>query len=137
MTASPAPRQKIRLNIRVDLAGGRSVGPGKVALLEAIVQKGSLSEAARSLGMSYRRAWLLLDDLNRSFNESVARTAVGGTRGGGAVLTAFGLELITQYRGFEREAEGLARRRLGKFETRSTQSGRLVRTARRAKRASQ
>ena len=71
-------RQKIRLNIRLDLAGGCSVGAGKVALLEEIAQKGSLSEAARSLGMSYRRAWLLLDDLNKSFADSVATTAAGG-----------------------------------------------------------
>src|SRR5689334_21952254 len=105
MTASLSfDRRKIRLNIRVDLSGGRSVGPGKIALLEAIEKKGSLSEAARALEMSYRRAWLLLDDLNKSFDESVVTTAVGGNQGGGAVLTPFGRELIRQYRGFERDA---------------------------------
>lgn len=128
-------RQKIRLNIRLDLAGGCSVGPGKVALLEGIAREGSLSEAARSLGMSYRRAWMLLDDLNKSFAESVATTAAGGSHGGGAVLTQFGADLIGQYRGFERDAERLAQRRLGKFEPRVRTSGRSELAARKARRA--
>jgi len=101
-----------QLRLRIDFAPGCSVGPGKVALLEAIQRSGSLSEAARQLGMSYRRAWLLLDELNRSFTEPVVTTAVGGANGGGAVLTPSGLRLIEAFRVVEREANTLARKRL-------------------------
>src|SRR5262245_48267492 len=84
-----------RLRLRIDFAPGCSVGPGKVGLLEAIQRCGSLSEAARQLGMSYRRAWLLLAELNRSFNQPLVTTSVGGTDGGGAVLTASGEAVIS------------------------------------------
>jgi len=102
----------LQLRLRIDFAPGCSVGPGKVALLEAIQRCGSLSEAARQIGMSYRRAWLLLAELNRSFNQPLATTAVGGSHGGGAELTAFGQEVIAAFRAVEREANTLARRRL-------------------------
>ena len=77
------------------------LGPGKVALLEAIDATGSISAAARSMGMSYRRAWLLLDTMNDMFATPVAETAQGGTRGGGALLTSFGREVIARYRSME------------------------------------
>lgn len=105
------------MRLRVDLAPGCSVGPGKISLLEAIAEVGSLSEAARTLEMSYRRAWNLLDELNRAFMEPVVATAIGGTHGGGARLTDFGQSLVREYRELEREAMRLAARRLGKFET--------------------
>jgi molybdate transport system regulatory protein len=100
------------LRLRIDFAPGCSVGPGKVELLEAIERGGSLSEAARQLGMSYRRAWLLLDELNRSFHAPLATTAIGGSHGGGAQLTPLGRDLIEAFRGVEREANTLARKRL-------------------------
>jgi len=109
MKASPT------LRIRVDLAPGCSVGPGKVSLLEAIEREGSLSVAAQSIGMSYRRAWDLLADLNRSFAEPVVETVVGGTRGGGAQVTAFGHSLITAFRAMEREALRMAVTRMSRF----------------------
>jgi molybdate transport system regulatory protein len=109
-----------QLRLRIDFAPGCSVGPGKVGLLEAIERCGSLSEAARQLGMSYRRAWLLLDELNRSFHERLATTAVGGSHGGGAQLTPFGRDLIEAFRGVEREANTLARKRLSKLVLNST-----------------
>jgi len=84
------------------------VGPGKIALLERINRTGSLSQAARDLGMSYRRAWQLLSSLNASFREPVAVTATGGRGGGGARLTAFGRELIGLYRAFEEETQARA-----------------------------
>ena len=71
------------IRFRVDLAPRCSLGPGKIALLEAIADKGSLTHAAAKLGMSYRYAWLLLEDLRRSFSEPVTRATVGGRRGGG------------------------------------------------------
>jgi molybdate transport system regulatory protein len=96
------PRLDIRL--RIDFGPTASVGPGKIALLEHIDRVGSLSQAGRELGLSYRRAWQLLDDLNHSFTEPVARASVGGVGGGGVQLTAFGKELITAYRDVERAA---------------------------------
>jgi molybdate transport system regulatory protein len=72
-----------------------------MALLESIGATGSLAEAARILGMSYRRAWLLLNDVNTSFQQPVARMSIGGRGGGGAVLTPFGTELVHSYRAFE------------------------------------
>src|ERR1700689_3572845 len=96
------PRMDIRL--RVDFGPRASIGPGKVALLEHINRVGSLSQAARELGLSYRRAWLLLDDLNHSFAEPVAIASVGGVGGGGVQLTAFAKQLIAAYRRVESAA---------------------------------
>src|SRR5665213_3294393 len=83
-----------RLTVRVDFGSKRVLGPGKIRLLEAIRKTGSISQAGRSLDMSYRRAWLLVDDLNRSFREPVVTKQPGGANGGGAALTDFGIELI-------------------------------------------
>jgi molybdate transport system regulatory protein len=102
------PMPAVRL--RVDFAALCCVGPGKIALLEQIGRDGSLSQAARGLGMSYRRAWQLLDSINHSFREPVALTAKGGRRGGGATLTAFGRRLIRAYRSFDAEVQARAAR---------------------------
>ena len=91
----------LAVRFRVDLGGGCSIGIGKIELLEGISRSGSLSEAARQMRMSYRRAWLLLADLNASFDQSVARASTGGRGGGGAVLTPFGELLIARYRKME------------------------------------
>ena len=88
------------ISFRVDLGRDAAVGPGKIALLEHIARGGSLSQAARDLHMSYRRAWQLLDDLNGCFRQRVALTAKGGRGGGGATLTAFGRQLVRIYRQF-------------------------------------
>lgn len=88
----------VSVSFRVDFSPECAVGPGKIALLEHIEATGSLSEAARSLKMSYRRAWLLLEDLNTAFQQPVARMSVGGRGGGGACLTEFGKELVAAYR---------------------------------------
>jgi molybdate transport system regulatory protein len=94
------PRLDIRL--RIDFGRAGSIGPGKIALLERIERAGSLSQAARELGLSYRRAWQLLDDLNHSFVVPVASASVGGVGGGGVQLTAFAKNLISAYRDVER-----------------------------------
>ena len=91
----------VSVRFRVDFGPHCALGPGKVALLETIQHTGSLSEAARSLKMSYRRAWLLLDDLNTSFQQRVAQMSVGGRGGGGASLTPFGKNLVAAYRTLE------------------------------------
>ncbi|HLW25773.1 MAG TPA: LysR family transcriptional regulator [Steroidobacteraceae bacterium] len=97
------------VRVRVDLAERCSVGIGKIELLEGIARTGSLSAAARAMRMSYRRAWLLLKELNSSFDGPVAELSTGGRGGGGAVLTPLGVELVTGYRGLESQVETLAR----------------------------
>jgi molybdate transport system regulatory protein len=78
-----------------------AIGPGKAELLAAIAATGSISESARRLGMSYRRAWLLVDTMNRCFREPVVASATGGAGGGGARVTAFGERVLATYRRME------------------------------------
>jgi molybdate transport system regulatory protein len=96
------------IRFRVDIAPGCSIGPGKIALLENILETGSLSAAARRLGMSYRRAWLLLDSVNRSFRTPLAAASVGGRGGGGVEITVLGRRVIAEYRRMERDIGRLA-----------------------------
>jgi molybdate transport system regulatory protein len=100
------------IRFRIDFANACNVGPGKIDLLEAIRRSGSLSQAARDLGMSYRRAWLLVDSLKNSFREPVTVAATGGKGGGGVTLTRFGEQLVESYRVLERDIARLASRRL-------------------------
>jgi molybdate transport system regulatory protein len=102
------PVRSIRLTVRVDFGSDRALGPGKIRLLEEIDRTGSISEAGRSLKMSYRRAWLLVDDMNSCFHEPVVATKPGGAHGGGAELTTFGRELIEKYRSIEDQATAAA-----------------------------
>jgi molybdate transport system regulatory protein len=107
----------MRPDIKLHLRGRRdgaalAIGPGKVALLEAIARAGSISSAARALGMSYRRAWLLVDETNRCLVRPAVRAAPGGARGGGAALTPAGEELVLRYRRLERQVEVLAMQEL-------------------------
>jgi molybdate transport system regulatory protein len=106
----------VRLTVRIDFGAERALGPGKIRLLEAIGKTGSISRAGRALGMSYRRAWLLIDDLNRSFRAPVVVTQPGGVRGGGAELTPFGVALIENYRAIEAQAAAAAMPRLQALE---------------------
>jgi molybdate transport system regulatory protein len=93
-----------RLTLRIDFDDDRQIGPGKIKLLELIESTGSISAAGRQMGMSYRRAWLLVDDLNRCFREPVVAAQVGGVKGGGAALTPFGRGVVTHYRAIEKAA---------------------------------
>ena len=101
-----------RLSIRVDLASGARIGPGKVAVLEEIGRSGSISAAGRILRMSYRRTWQLVEELNRSLGVPVVETAAGGSGGGGAVLTEAGRVVIERYRAIEMDTALAARKHL-------------------------
>jgi molybdate transport system regulatory protein len=100
-----APRRpNVRFRMRVLLDDHIALGPGKVTLLEAIRTSGSISGAARNLGMSYRRAWLLIDELNRLLGEPATVSTHGGSSRGGCVLTPVGEEIVRLYRDIETQA---------------------------------
>jgi len=111
------------IRFRVDFSQACSLGPGKVELLESIQRTGSLRQAAQALGMSYRRAWLLLDGLNRSFNEQASTASIGGQGGGGVTLTPFGLEIIRSYRAAAEAIESVAQRELEGIAAKAVTSG--------------
>lgn len=92
---------KVLPSVRLDFAGERRLGPGKIMLLERIMETGSISAAGRRLEMSYRRAWLLVDATNRMFDEPVVIASMGGSHGGGAEVTDFGRRLVATYRALE------------------------------------
>lgn len=100
-------RPAARLSIRVELESGR-LGPGKVALLEGIARERSLAGAARAMGMSYKRAWELLAELNGMFDAAVAVTQPGRNVGGGTELTPFGERVVALYHAIERRASQAA-----------------------------
>ncbi|MBR0656358.1 LysR family transcriptional regulator [Roseomonas arctica] len=106
-----------RLSLRIDLPQGR-IGPGKIALLEAIAREGSISAAARAQAMSYRRAWALVESIGEVLGEPGVTASPGGAGGGGAVLTAAGRKLVADYRAIERAAERVAARRLSALASR-------------------
>jgi len=100
----------VQFRIRFKTGLGPMFGPGKVALLEAIEEHGSISAAARNLRMSYRRAWMLVDEMNQVFSTPLVESAVGGKAGGGAHLTDLGRRMAKRYRLMEKNAEkGAAR----------------------------
>jgi molybdate transport system regulatory protein len=86
-----------RVRISIVFESGARIGPGKAKLLESIRDTGSISAAARDMGMSYKRAWVLLDSMNQAFTEPVVTAAPGGAGGGGAILTTFGVEVLERY----------------------------------------
>ena len=109
---------KARAQFRLRITRGEdiAVGPGKIDLLEAIAATGSISAAARRLGMSYRRAWLLVDTMNRCFKNPVVDAETGGKRGGGTRLTAVGAEALQRYRRIEKLAASAAAIELRKLQ---------------------
>ena len=111
-----------RLFLRSHLPPQGRIGPGKIALLEEIDRSGSISAAGRALGMSYRRAWLLVDDLNKLLGEPVVATQLGGSHGGGASLTPLGSDLVARFRALEQAAAPLVREHLGPFEAMAARS---------------
>lgn len=104
---------QLSVTFRLDFDAGNAIGPGKIALLEKMRDCGSLSQAARELDMSYRRAWQLLSSLNQAFRAPVVLTTVGGSGGGGATLTKMGEALILAYRSFEKDMNARAPKYFG------------------------
>lgn len=94
-----------RVSLRLGFADENRLGPGKVRLLELIGETGSISAAGRAMKMSYRRAWTLVDELNRMFREPLVEARPGGKKGGGAHLTVAGGDVVRQYREIESNVE--------------------------------
>jgi len=106
-----AQRPQIRILFRKAIA----MGPGKAELLRAIEETGSISAAARSLGMSYRRAWLLVDTMNQCFKSPVVETLTGGQRGGGAHVTDLGHDVLRRYMEMEAKAAASVQKEMAQF----------------------
>jgi molybdate transport system regulatory protein len=104
------------IRIGIPLGDRYAMGPGKADLLEAIQETGSISAAGRKLDMSYRRAWLLVDEMNRCFKAPLVEARLGGARGGGAVVTALGLEALNRYRELQTQAWDAVRKPFREFE---------------------
>ena len=110
------PAVDARFRLRLTRGDDILLGPGKVDLLEAILREGSITGAAKALHMSYRRAWLLVDTMNRNFRAPVVEAGAGGVQGGGAALTPLGEEVVVRYRRIEAQAAKAAADDLSKLE---------------------
>ncbi|MDQ2762394.1 MAG: LysR family transcriptional regulator [Pseudomonadota bacterium] len=98
----------LKLKAQVYCGEELAMGPGKADLLEAIDREGSISAAGRALGMSYRRTWLLADEMNRCWKDRLVETTAGGGAGRGARLTPMGREVLSAYRALERRLQAAA-----------------------------
>jgi molybdate transport system regulatory protein len=101
-----------RLSLRIDLDAEGRIGPGKIQLLEHIREFGSISAAGRAMDMSYKRAWDLVEEINRICGHAAVARQTGGKNGGGATLTPFGASLVARYRKIERDATRAVRKEL-------------------------
>jgi molybdate transport system regulatory protein len=104
-----------QLRFRILLRPGFALGPGKIDLLAGIAETGSISAAGRQMGMSYKKAWRLIDDMNRAFRRPLVAAAKGGKAGGGANLTATGRAVLARYRAMETRAARIYGRELSSF----------------------
>jgi molybdate transport system regulatory protein len=105
------------LSLRIDLDPEGRIGPGKILLLENIRACGSISAAGRAMDMSYKRAWDLVDEINRVCRQPAVERQTGGKNGGGAALTPFGVSLVARYRKIERDAASAVRKELAALRT--------------------
>ena len=112
-SAKPLPS----LSVRIDFDTEGRIGPGKIQLLEKIRSCGSISAAGRAMGMSYKRAWDLVDEINRICRHAAVERQTGGKSGGGAVLTPLGMSLVARYRKIERAATRAVRKELMALRT--------------------
>ena len=110
----PSPR--LKLSLRLMHGDEIALGPGKAELLAAIADTGSISSAGKSMNMSYRRAWMLVDTMNRCFKSPLVETAKGGSHGGGAWLTPLGKEVLAHYQTMDSAAKQVAKAYLGLFD---------------------
>lgn len=106
---------QLKPRLRIDFGEGIRLGPGKIDLLEAIVETGSISGAGRKIGMSYRRAWLLVEELNTLFSTPVVIANAGGAHGGGTEVTAFGQSLIAAFRRLEARTQAAITEEFSEF----------------------
>jgi molybdate transport system regulatory protein len=107
-----------RLSIRIDFEpSGSALGPGMIQLLECVASKGSIRAAAAEMDMSYRKAWLLIQDVQKTFNGEVVEAAAGGSAGGGTKLTALGEEILGLYRAIEQRAQDAGEAELTRLAT--------------------
>jgi molybdate transport system regulatory protein len=104
------------LSLRIDLEPAGRIGPGKIELLEQIAAFGSISAAARNMDMSYKRAWDLVEEMNRLFGKPVVSAKTGGKRGGGAQLTPAGLAVVSRFRAIERAAGAAAEQHIAALQ---------------------
>jgi len=116
-TAAPLPSlPRLKLSLRLMHNDEIALGPGKAELLTAIAETGSISAAGKSMNMSYRRAWMLVDVMNRCFKSPLVETAKGGSHGGGAWLTPLGKEVLAHYQTMDNATKQVAAAYLGLFE---------------------
>jgi molybdate transport system regulatory protein len=115
--SKPSVRSLPSLSVRIDLDSEGRIGPGKIQLLESIQSCGSISAAGRAMDMSYKRAWDLVDEINRICRHAAVERQTGGKNGGGAVLTPFGMSLVARYRKIERDAASAVRKELVALRT--------------------
>ena len=120
MQGSARIRAMVRLTLRLDFGPDQAIGHGKIRLLEAVRDHGSISAAGRVMGMSYRRAWLLIDELNTMFELPVIQTKHGGSTGGGAELTSLGHRLVQNYRAMENKAQAAVNAELAELAAKLT-----------------
>lgn len=126
LTAAPdqalPSRPRLKLSLRLLHGDEIALGPGKAELLEAITRTGSISAAGKSMEMSYRRAWMLVDVMNRCFISPLVETAKGGSHGGGAWLTPLGEEVLANYQAMDAAAKQVAMAYIGVFEHKMAES---------------
>lgn len=115
MASRKSKDARAKPQIRIMFRKAIAMGPGKADLLQAIDRTGSISAAARDLGMSYRRAWLLVDTMNQCFKAPVVETLTGGQRGGGARVTELGHDVLARYLAMDAKAAASVRRDLAAF----------------------
>ena len=113
---SKDPLSRASLKVRIEFPLERKIGPGKIELLERIGRTGSISAAAREMDMSYRRAWLLVDEIGKLFKRPLVTTSAGGSKGGGAELTDFGREVIEAFKRIEERMAAVVRQEFKPFE---------------------
>jgi molybdate transport system regulatory protein len=115
--SAQGPLSRATLVVRIRFPAERQLGPGKIELLEGIERTGSISAAAREMNMSYRRAWLLVDEISHLFSRAVVTRSIGGSHGGGAQLTDFGRALVAAFRRIEARTMSTIREELAAFES--------------------
>jgi len=109
-------RHRSKISLRIYLEDDVAIGPGKADLLEAIRATGTIAEAGRRLDMSYKRAWMLVETMNRCFRSPLVETSKGGAARGGATLTALGADVLERYRTMEATAQKAVRDNMIRFK---------------------